>query len=247
MRTLMNLCCVLAVLGCATGLSPTRAEPLVVVPRIMDADTVETGSVKIRLNGIDAPESDQRCLDARGQVWSCGLAATAKLEAYSHGRSWSCELRGTDRYGRFLGTCSVNGEDVSRWLVRNGWALAFRRYSTAYVSDEDYAHEHQLGLWSGAFIAPWDWRHRGSQTIILGAYRVPTTAQRELTITRARRNPARPHLCVIKGNFKNPNGCIYHVPGGQFYDRLTMAPGLARRWFCSEAEAQAAGCRRSKL
>jgi hypothetical protein len=59
---------------------------------------------------------------------------------------------GLDRYGRYLGTCFIEGEDVGRWLVRNGWALAFRRYSNAYVQNEDYAREHQLGLWSGAFI-----------------------------------------------------------------------------------------------
>ena len=245
MRTLGELCCVLSVLACAT-LAPSRAEPLIVVPRIMDADTVDAGTVKIRLNGIDAPETDQRCLDAHGQIWSCGLTATAKLEAYSQGRSWSCELGGTDRYGRFLGTCSVNGEDVGRWLVRNGWALAFRRYSTAYVSDEDYAREHQLGLWSGAFIAPWDWRHRGPQTIILGAFHVPTTGQRDLLSPTVAETPPS-GTCIIKGNFKSRNGCIYHVPGGQFYDRLTMEPGSGRRWFCNEAEAQAAGCRRSKL
>jgi len=244
-RVFTILCCIFAVLVCAN--SPTsRADPRVVVPRIMDADTVDAGAFKIRLNGIDAPESDQRCLDVQGKVWSCGLEATAKLEAYSHGRPWSCELTGGDRYGRSLGTCFIDGEDVNRWLVRNGWALAFRRYSTVYVPDEDYAREHQLGLWSGAFIAPWDWRHRGPQTIILGAYQVPTTAQRDLLSPTVAGTPPSPS-CVIKGNFNSRSGCIYHVPGGQFYDRLTMDPGSGRRWFCSEAEAQAAGCRRSKL
>jgi hypothetical protein len=222
------LCCVIAVLICAEG----HADPRLVVPRIMDADTVDAGT--------------QRCLDAHGKVWSCGLEATAKLEAYSHGRPWSCELTGVDRYGRSLGTCSVDGEDVGRWLVLNGWALAFRRYSTVYVPEEDYAREHQLGLWSGAFIAPWDWRHRGPQTIILGAYQVPTTAQRDLLSPTVAGTPPSP-TCIIKGNFSNRNGCIYHVPGGEFYDRLTMDPGSGRRWFCNEAEAQAAGCRRSKL
>jgi endonuclease YncB( thermonuclease family) len=218
----------------------------VFVPWIMDADTVDAGTFKVRLNGIDAPETDQRCLDAQGKVWSCGVEATAKLDAYSHSRPWSCELTGVDRYGRSLGTCLIDGEDVGRWLVRNGWALAFRRYSTVYVPDEDYAREHQLGLWSGAFIAPWDWRHRGPQTIVLGAYQVPTTAQRDLLSPTVAGTPPSP-TCVIKGNFNSRNGCIYHLPGGQFYGRLTMDPGSGRRWFCSEAEAQAAGCRRSRM
>jgi endonuclease YncB( thermonuclease family) len=236
----------IAVLLCGLLADSGGAEPVVAVPRIVDADTVEADATKIRLNGIDAPETDQRCLDAHGQVWSCGVDAATKLREYSHERPWSCELTGKDRYGRFLGTCSVSGDDIGRWLVRNGWALAFRRYSTTYVVDEDYAREHQLGLWSGAFIAPWDWRHRGSQTVILGAYQVPTTAQRDLLSPTVAGTPPSPD-CIIKGNLKSRNGCIYHVPGGQFYDRLTMAPGPDRRWFCTEAEAQAAGCRKSKL
>jgi endonuclease YncB( thermonuclease family) len=240
------LCATAAVLVSGATVLPSRADQLVAVPRIVDADTVDAGAAKIRLNGIDAPETDQRCIDAHGQVWSCGVEATAKLQAYSHDRSWTCELTGLDRYGRFLGTCLVDGEDIGRWLVRNGWALAFRRYSTVYVPDEDYAREHQLGLWSGAFIAPWDWRHRGPQTIVLGAYQVPTTAQRDLLSPTVEGTPPSPD-CVIKGNFRSRNECIYHVPGGHFYDRLTMEPGSGRRWFCTEAEAQAAGCRRSKL
>jgi endonuclease YncB( thermonuclease family) len=245
-RLLFNVLCCLVAVVCTSGTVPSNADPRVVAPRIMDADTVDAGTFKIRLNGIDAPETDQRCLDEQGKVWSCGIEATAKLEAYSRGRSWSCELTGVDRYGRSLGTCLIDGEDVGRWLVRNGWALAFRRYSTVYVPDEDYAREHQLGLWRGAFIAPWDWRHRGPQTIILGAYQVPTTAQRDLLSPTVAGTPPSP-TCVIKGNFSSRSGCIYHVPGGQFYDRLTMDPGSGRRWFCSEAEAQAAGCRRSKM
>jgi endonuclease YncB( thermonuclease family) len=153
-------------------------QPIIGVPRIVDADTVEAVATKIRLRGVDAPESDQRCLDAKGEIWNCGLEATSMLKKYVGDRIWTCDVGGTDRCGRFLGACTVDGEDVGRWLVRHGWALAFRRYSAAYVADEDYAREHQLGLWSGAFIPPWEWRHRGPKTVVLGAYQVPATAQR---------------------------------------------------------------------
>ena len=146
-------------------------------------------------------ESDQRCLDARGQVRSW-VSKQRKLRAYSRNRASVWRTFGADRYGRHLGTCSIDGEDVGRWLVRNGWALAFRRYSTAYVADEDYAREHQAGLWTGAFIAPWDWRHRGTQTIILGAYQVPTTAQRDLLSPDVAGTPPSPN-CVIKANLKS--------------------------------------------
>jgi endonuclease YncB( thermonuclease family) len=233
-------------LACIWGGSPSLAEQLTAIPRIVDADTVELSGTKVRLNGIDAPESDQRCLSAHGQVWNCGIEATSRLRSYSHDQAWTCELSGTDRYRRSLGTCSIEGSDVGRWLVRNGLALAFRRYSIAYVPDEDYAREHELGLWIGAFIAPWDWRHRGPHTAILGAYQVPTAAQRDLLSPTLAATPPSPD-CVIKGNLKSYPQCIYHVPGGRFYDQLKMEPTVGRRWFCSEADAQAAGCRKSKL
>src|ERR1043166_5625756 len=113
---------------------PVAAEEVTGVPRIVDGDTVYVAGAKIRLSGIDAPETDQICLDAEGQRWTCGIEATTRLRAFSAGRAWTCQLSGTDRYGRNLGACQVAGEDVSRWLARNGWALAFRRYSMAYVA-----------------------------------------------------------------------------------------------------------------
>jgi endonuclease YncB( thermonuclease family) len=147
-----------AILCGLVSIHVAHAEQVQAVPQIVDADTVYASSTKIRLNGIDAPEMDQVCIDAAGKDWKCGIDARKKLQVFAHDRPWDCDLTGTDVYRRHLGSCTVGGEDVSRWLVRNGWALAFRRYSTAYVADEDYAREHKNGLWSGAFIAPWEWR-----------------------------------------------------------------------------------------
>jgi endonuclease YncB( thermonuclease family) len=152
-------CAIFLFLVLACPLSATEVSG---IPRIVDADTVYVGTQKIRLSGVDAPETDQVCLDPLGHNSSCGVEAKNRLQEHGGNRPWTCELSGIDLYGRHLGSCSVNGEDVSRWLVRNGWALAFRRYSTAYVADEDYAREQKNGLWSGAFIAPWDWRHRSA-------------------------------------------------------------------------------------
>src|ERR1700744_5847113 len=98
------------------------------VPQIVDADTIYAGATKIRLSGIDAPEMDQICLDAAGKTWNCGLEAREKLQNFGREQPGACELSGLDIYRRYLGSCTVAGEDVSRWLVRNGWALAFRRY-----------------------------------------------------------------------------------------------------------------------
>ncbi|ODM73115.1 thermonuclease family protein [Bradyrhizobium elkanii] len=226
---------------------PAWASEVIGVPRIVDADTVYIGQAKIRLQGVDAPEMDQTCLNAAGKSWTCGIAARAALESHSNGRSWLCRTSGTDRYRRDLGTCYIGEEDVNGWLVREGWALAFRRYSTVYLPDEERAQASQKGLWQGAFIAPWQWRHRSISTVILGAVAVPTDAQKSMisrSVTAG--DPPAPN-CSIKGNLRATPTCIYHLPGGQFYDRLSMTDSRTRRWFCSEAEAVAAGCRRSKL
>ena len=231
---------------CLVSPHAARAEQVQAVPQIVDADTFYAGPTKIRLSGIDAPEMDQICIDAAGKDWKCGIEAREKLQAFARDRSWACTLTGKDVYKRYLGSCTVKGEDVSRWLVRNGWALAFRRYSTAYVADEDYAREQKRGLWGGAFIAPWEWRHRSSATVVLGALAVPRDAQSRLLSPAATAKPPDPS-CAIKGNLKSAGQCIYHLPGGRSYDRLDMRQSVSRRWFCSAAEAQAAGCRQSKL
>jgi endonuclease YncB( thermonuclease family) len=233
-----------AIFLCLLGISPALGSEVKAVPDIVDADTIWAGTTKVRLSGIDAPETDQICLDAAGKTWDCGIEARNKLRAHAGTQAWTCELKGLDLYKRALGDCKVAGEDVSRWLVRNGWALAFRKYSTVYVADEEYAQQRKLGLWSGAFIAPWDWRHRNPDTVILGSSSVPVDAQRSLLPVVAQ--PPSPD-CAIKGNLKAANQCIYHVPGGKFYNRLSMDRVSERRWFCSATEAEAAGCRKSKL
>lgn len=235
---------VTAALLLATISTIAHASELSGLPRVVDADTVYLGNAKIRLEGVDAPEMEQVCLDADGAKWQCGVAARSALETHAGASPWTCRSSGSDRYGRILARCTVGGEDAGSWLVRSGHALAFRKYSTAYVQDEDFARQNERGLWKGAFIAPWDWRSRSSKTIILGATSVSIEAQRSLgpDVTAAPPDPN----CVIKGNLRRAPSCIYHLPGGHFYDRLGMKDINARRWFCSEAEALAAGCRASK-
>ena len=82
---------------------------------------------------------------------------------------WECTTADTDQYSRSLASCFIEGEDVGKWMVRSGWALSFVRYSHAYDADEIAARGNRAGLWSGSFIAPWDWRHRNKTTTILGA------------------------------------------------------------------------------
>src|ERR1700687_6411437 len=110
----------LAAVFCLVALPAARAEQVQAVPQIVDADTVYAGSTKIRLNGIDAPEMDQVCIDASGKDWKCGIEAREKLQAFTHDRTWICDLSGTDVYKRSLGSCAVDGGEVSRWLGRDG-------------------------------------------------------------------------------------------------------------------------------
>jgi endonuclease YncB( thermonuclease family) len=228
---------------CVRG-SPSSAAEISGLPRIVDGDTVAIGQAKVRLSGIDAPETDQICLDRKGARWACGIAARDQLTMHSGGQVWECETTGTDRYGRYLGNCFVEGEDVSAWMVRSGWALSFVRYSHAYDADEAVARDAHAGLWSGAFIAPWDWRHRNKETVILGAAEVPINAQ-ELLLGAVSASEAPSPDCVIKGNVNRKGERIYHLPGQLNYAHVNMGKGLGERWFCTEAEAGAAGWRKA--
>jgi hypothetical protein len=130
-------------------------------------------------------------------------------------------------------------------MVRNGWALSFVRYSHAYDADQAGARAARAGLWAGAFIAPWDWRHRGRSTEILGAISVPIDAQKILLSAASAAEAPSPD-CVIKGNINRHGECIFHVPGGRSHASVKMDLSNGKRWFCSPADAEAAGCRAAK-
>ena len=144
-----------------SGASPV--EILGSVPRVIDADTLEVAGQKVRLQGIDAPESAQSCRQAGGQRYQCGDHATQALRTRIGPDAVTCTIEGRDRYMRALGICyAVDGTDLNGWLVRQGHALAYRRYSTTYVPQEDQARAALVGIWAGAFVPPWDWR-RGAR------------------------------------------------------------------------------------
>lgn len=135
------------------------ADLLVGRSSVIDGDTLEIHGTRIRLEGIDAPESRQRC-GSQGQEWPCGRQAALALSNWINDRPVSCQRRGTDRYQRVIGRCFVNNEDLQGWMVSNGWALAYRRYSEDYVAAEEHASTARLGMWSGEFVPPWEWRQR---------------------------------------------------------------------------------------
>jgi endonuclease YncB( thermonuclease family) len=196
-------------------------------PQIIDGDTIDIGGQRIRLHGMDAPESAQTC-EVNGKPWRCGQEATWAL-ANIIGRTWvTCVERDRDRYDRVVAVCKVGGpkgRDIGAWMVSDGWALAYRKYSKDYVGDEDAAREAGNGLWRGKFIAPWEWR-RGKRLASEAA-----NDNRE---------------CPIKGNIGRGGTRIYHMPGGSYYARTKINEAKGERWFCSEDEAVAAGWRKSK-
>ncbi len=198
--------------------------------RVVDGDTLEIGSAKIRLHGIDAPESSQEC-SAEGKTWPCGRMATAALRERIGGRVVTCSENDQDRYGRIIGVCSVNNADLNAWMVSEGWAVAYRQYSHDYVEEEAFAKGTKSGIWQGEFDYPWDWR--------AGNRRHSTGSQGKEVSKESSGN------CRIKGNISSSGNRIFHVPGGRFYGRTKINTSKGERWFCSEMEARDAGWRKS--
>lgn len=214
------------------------------VARVIDGDTVQVVNTRIRLQGMDAPETDQVCLNQQGERWACGISARDELIRHAGAGPWTCRGTAKDRFGRLIATCEVNGENIQKWTVRNGWALSFVRFSHVYDAEEAEARAAGVGLWSGAFIAPWDWRNRSKQTTILGATAVPEEARIKL-LSAVSVAGAPSSGCEIKGNVNKSGVCIYHPPGSRWYAKINMELN-GKRWFCSTQEAEAAGCRATR-
>lgn len=125
---------------------------------VINGDTLVVADEQVRLEGIDAPETDQTCRRA-GERYPCGAVATRALRSRIEAGIVMCRISGQDTEGRLVGFCRLADQtDLGEWLVLRGHALAYRRYSTQYVIQEDHARQQRAGLWAGEFVAPWDWR-----------------------------------------------------------------------------------------
>ena len=222
-----------------------QAAEITGVPKIREGDQIQIGNSRIRLGGIDAPSVDQLCLNNSGERWTCGVAARDELIKHVGNKSWTCHARATDRRGRTVARCEVEGEDIQKWMVSNGWALAFVRVSRDYEADEKAAREAKAGMWHGAFIAPWDWRTRNKKTTILGAAKPPENASTILLASASGPSAPSPD-CTIKGNVNRAGECIFHQPTSRWYAKIEMKISKGTRWFCSVEEAEAAGCRETR-
>jgi endonuclease YncB( thermonuclease family) len=132
---------------------------------VVDGDTiVVTDSAgakhRVRLYGVDAPESKQSCTLANGSSWACGQRSAEALRVYVGDKPVHCVITDTDRYGREVGLCDAGrNKPLNSWLVSNGWALVYRQYGGAqFDGDEARAKTARAGVWQGAFMEPWRWR-----------------------------------------------------------------------------------------
>lgn len=198
--------------------------------QVSDGDSISIGPTRIRLFGIDAPESEQMCKRA-GSDWACGQAASDNLKRLVDGRDLRCDPTGTDQYGRVLARCYLGARDINREQVSAGMAVAYRRYSLDYVPAEIVARAAKRGLWTGTFQMPSDFRHS----------QAPATSALGPSPRRAARAKTAPSLsCVVKGNRSRRGEWIYHLPGMPYYEQTRP-----EEIFCSEAAARAAGYRRA--
>jgi endonuclease YncB( thermonuclease family) len=137
--------------------------PIVGQAWVVDGDSIRLAGRSIRLDGIDAPEWDQTCLDQNGRSWRCGRAASRALRERTRGQTVSCRPRAIDRYGRTIATCALaDGSDLNAWMVRQGLAIA-SGFSGTYASDEADAKAAKRGIWDGTFISPANWRRQKSE------------------------------------------------------------------------------------
>ena len=143
----------------ATASHPQVRREMVGKAWVIDGDTIDVARTRIRLLGLDAPESDQSCTDAAGKRWLCGRAATHALIRHLAAQQLRCLGSALDRYRRLLAICTLpDGSDVNAWLVQEGWAPTY--HSSLYRTQEAEARAAKRGIWAGSFIPPSEWRHR---------------------------------------------------------------------------------------
>ena len=134
---------------------------------VTDGDTIKINDQKIRLFGIDAPETKQFCKEVYlsflifnfKRDYKCGEKSTNALKKKIKNKKIRCLVQDKkDRYRRNIGICYLKKQDINSWLVKNGYAIAYRRYSKKYIIDEQYAEDNKLGIWQGTFMEPEKWR-----------------------------------------------------------------------------------------
>jgi endonuclease YncB( thermonuclease family) len=142
MRTIRSLLAIIAILSFGSA----RAAEISGIPEIADGDAVVISGTKLRLLDMGAPELDQFCLDKNSEPWNCGIDARDALKKKAGGKNWACQTTRSDDHGRMLAACLIEKENITRWMVREGWAMlpTHRGYSHRYAHRSLY---HCRGRW----------------------------------------------------------------------------------------------------
>jgi endonuclease YncB( thermonuclease family) len=217
---------------------------------VRDGNTIQLGRVTYRLDGIDAPELDQICIDDHADPWTCGIDARTQLAKIIGGSQVHCDDFGADKShkNRHIGVCSADGDTASlnQQMVRLGFAVSSEPAVKIHLkNDAASAKEARAGLWKGCFVAPQEFRTGKKDGALLGAS-CPADRDSEIRTVLFPEYLAMPPHCSIKGKFAlrarvTGNVGIYHLQGCPSYPALTKPD----RWFCSEDDAQAEGFRRA--
>ncbi len=125
--------------------------------QVIDGDTIHIGKLKYRFFGIDAPEKKQICEKDNIKI-ECGILAQDVLKKKIGDKIPECIVKDKDRYQRLVAECFIGKESLSRFMVREGYAVAYTQYSKDFIDDEKYAKENKLGIWSMNFQLPSDYR-----------------------------------------------------------------------------------------
>jgi endonuclease YncB( thermonuclease family) len=216
---------------------------------VKDGNTIQLADVTYRLDGVDAPELDQTCIDDHADPWTCGVDARDQLAKLVSAHVVHCEDRGPDPTykKRHLGVCTVEGESTSlnQSMVRSGFAMNIGADKSGFADDEAKAKADRKGVWKGCLVAPQDFRLGNKDAALLGGA-CPTDKDKEIRAVLFPEFLTMPPRCTIKAKFAvrarvTGNVGIYHLQGCRSYPATTKPD----RWFCSEDDAQAAGFRRA--
>lgn len=126
--------------------------------RVINGDTLEIFGKYFKLFGIAAPEISQTCANAQGRSYNCGRQAASWLKDWIEDGELECHVIQQDTKGNMIGTCSYGPYDLGAALVNAGWAVAYTKYTDAYLPYEEQAKQDRRGLWQGQFYKPWDWK-----------------------------------------------------------------------------------------
>ena len=155
MKNIIFIICAILFLTSTNSFSKT----IIGHARVIDGDTIHIKNNKIRLHGIDSPEAKQTCkIDS--QNWFCGKQSTEELKKIINNQSVECTVNDIDIYNRYVAICLVNDINLNQWMVKNGWAIAYRYYSTDYIIEEKYARDNKLGIWKSEFLKPYQYRKK---------------------------------------------------------------------------------------